>query len=423
MKSKRCRSVILFVVCSIWLTLSVYSYQSTTIILQLENSTIASGVAMNIIYRVVPCFVRKNNDINADRRLTLDTVLDVGQQEAETFAREMLSERNPAYNLMKKMHGMAIVWEHRYYGKSWHMKITTESQAHDMRYLTLEQSLNDVKIFAKRFRRPNLPKVEVHSAAVPWVFVGGDYAGLRAVRMRQLHPDTIFASYAATAPLLANLDWKGPSELLPKFMNAVGLDSCVEMIEGAIKLLDYILSQEDQDDALKVKEKFLGPAAKTGSNEQFVGIVEAFASIWISAANFDPHKSGYMADFCKFVSLTPEEIRKSRNPRARYWPRTRDWIVLLKWAQHPFIAWQANFQPFLKAAYSGEVQVNYKLGAKLEDMDAISREWQACTEIGVYIVLCYVKFREVLTVFSELGSRSCSIHFQVSHNQVRFIAV
>ena len=204
--------------------------------------------------------------------------------------------------------------------------------------------------------------------------------------MRQLHPETIFASYAATAPLLATLDWKGPSELLPKFMKAVGLDKCVGMIEGAIKLLDHILSQENQD-ALKIKEMFLGPAARTGSNEHFVGIVEAFASIWLSAANFDPHKFGHMADFCKSISLTPEEFQKSEDPRARYWPRTAYWIALLKWAQHPFIAWRAKSQPFLEATYSGEGQLDYKLGAKLEDMDAISREWQACTEIGVYCVV------------------------------------
>ncbi len=103
-------------------------------------------------------------------------------------------------------HGLGIVWEHRYYGKSLPRGMRLkESKEADFKYLTTEQALLDVVYFAKTFSRPGkeFAGIDLTPKKTPWIFVRCSYPGSRAALMRVAYPDTIFASYAASAPVQA----------------------------------------------------------------------------------------------------------------------------------------------------------------------------------------------------------------------------
>ena len=69
------------------------------------------------------------------------------------------------------------------------------------KYLTIEQSLEDVVYFANHFQPQGLeqhwPQLKPNKS--PWIFVGGSYPGARAAWIRDSHPDTIYASWASSA--------------------------------------------------------------------------------------------------------------------------------------------------------------------------------------------------------------------------------
>jgi len=67
-----------------------------------------------------------------------------------------------------------------------------------MRFLTMEAALKDVEVFANQFEWKDHV---MNPKKIPWVLVGGSYAGQRAAMLREFYPDTFYAAYASSAPL------------------------------------------------------------------------------------------------------------------------------------------------------------------------------------------------------------------------------
>jgi hypothetical protein len=128
--------------------------------------------------------------------------------------------------LARQYHGIGILWEHRYYGKSlpfaavrvsgvpdtpfhWthaqELNQTGNWTAEQWSFLTVTQALEDVVFFASNFTPSASAGVALafpealHAANTPWVFVGGSYPGVRAALLRVRNPGTIFASWASSA--------------------------------------------------------------------------------------------------------------------------------------------------------------------------------------------------------------------------------
>jgi hypothetical protein len=97
-----------------------------------------------------------------------------------------------------------IIQEHRYYGASTPFPINNSTPSSAFRYLTTEQALADVSIFAWRFNMTSLPLANLTPGGTPWIFIGGSYSGIRAALMRNLYPETIHASWASSAPIQVN---------------------------------------------------------------------------------------------------------------------------------------------------------------------------------------------------------------------------
>ena len=122
--------------------------------------------------------------------------------------------------LAKRYKGLAILWEHRFYGESLPFpvnvcdlplpflpmsahRIQENTTAEQWRFLTTDQALEDVVYFANAFTHD--ARI-FHPSSTPWVWVGGSYPGVRGALLRQRNPETIFAAWASSAPVHAQVD-------------------------------------------------------------------------------------------------------------------------------------------------------------------------------------------------------------------------
>lgn len=145
-------------------------------------------------------------------------------------AAAMLAELDGQTGIMqlaKRYRGLAIGWEHRYFGNSLPFPLGfrngsitdphTCSQVgrnctHEpvnapdsYKYLTIDQALEDAVYFAHNFRLYNVD-YPLSPEKTPWIWIGGSYPGARAAFIRQRNPETFFASWASSAPVQSRLD-------------------------------------------------------------------------------------------------------------------------------------------------------------------------------------------------------------------------
>lgn len=83
---------------------------------------------------------------------------------------------------------LLILWEHRFYGTSMpnmtsDMQFEPEQLESYLTYLTVEQAMEDVSVFARSFSYPGLPSVDLTPGVVPWVFVGGRSSAISRTRV------------------------------------------------------------------------------------------------------------------------------------------------------------------------------------------------------------------------------------------------
>ncbi|KAJ7880338.1 peptidase S28 [Mycena olivaceomarginata] len=146
-------------------------------------------------------------------------LFDSGEQNAEPLLPYYLQEYHglsAVMRLAKRYRGIAFLWEHRYYGDSQPFPVNENTTAAQWKYLNTEQALQDVVFFADSFPKtsghaanassghPNA--LPIHPSVVPWVWLGGSYPGVRGALLRQRNPETIFAAWASSAPVQAQVD-------------------------------------------------------------------------------------------------------------------------------------------------------------------------------------------------------------------------
>lgn len=81
------------------------------------------------------------------------------------------------------------------------MENTTADQ---WQFLTTEQALEDIVYFANSFALSK--STDIHPSKTPWIMLGGSYPGVRASFMRIRNPEVIYASWASSAPVHAQVD-------------------------------------------------------------------------------------------------------------------------------------------------------------------------------------------------------------------------
>ncbi|KAJ7695072.1 serine carboxypeptidase S28-domain-containing protein [Mycena rosella] len=143
-------------------------------------------------------------------------LFDSGEQNAEPLLPYYLQEYHglsAVMQLAKRYRGIAFLWEHRFYGDSLPFPVNENTTADQWQYLNTEQALEDVVFFADSFPTTAINSssidptlLAIHPSSVPWVFLGGSYPGVRGALLRQRNPSTIFASWASSAPVQAQVD-------------------------------------------------------------------------------------------------------------------------------------------------------------------------------------------------------------------------
>ena len=116
-------------------------------------------------------------------------------------------------NLAQRFHGIAVVFEHRFYGKSRPFQADNSStvaiDGYDAyKYLNLEQALEDVVYFAKHFQPADLDTYWslLKPTRTPWIWLRGSYPGIRGAILRVRNPEIIFATWASSAPTQATVN-------------------------------------------------------------------------------------------------------------------------------------------------------------------------------------------------------------------------
>ncbi|KAJ7743079.1 serine carboxypeptidase S28-domain-containing protein [Mycena metata] len=146
-------------------------------------------------------------------------LFDSGEQNAEPLLPYYLQEYHglsAVMQLAKRYRGIAFLWEHRYYGDSQPFPVNENTTAAQWQYLNTEQALQDVIFFAESFPKTSTHAVNtsassptslpIHPDSAPWVWLGGSYPGIRGALLRQRNPSTIFAAWASSAPVEAQVD-------------------------------------------------------------------------------------------------------------------------------------------------------------------------------------------------------------------------
>ncbi|KAF7317945.1 Peptidase S28 [Mycena kentingensis (nom. inval.)] len=135
---------------------------------------------------------------------------DSGEQNAEPLVPYYLQELHglsAVMRLAKRYRGVAVLWEHRYYGASLPFAVNGNTTAAEWAYLNTEQALEDVVFFANSFpKHGSHSGLPIHPSVVPWIFLGGSYPGMRAAFLRKRNPEIVFAAWASSAPVQAQVD-------------------------------------------------------------------------------------------------------------------------------------------------------------------------------------------------------------------------
>ncbi|KAJ3574762.1 hypothetical protein NP233_g1547 [Leucocoprinus birnbaumii] len=152
-------------------------------------------------------------------------VFDSGEQDAAPLLPYYLQEYHglsAVMRLAKRYRGLAILWEHRFYGASLPFPVNRNTTGDQWQFLNTEQALEDFIFFANSFSKSsavanssnqtsilhenNPLSLPVHPSTTPWVFLGGSYPGIRASFLRIRNPEVVFASWASSAPVQAEVD-------------------------------------------------------------------------------------------------------------------------------------------------------------------------------------------------------------------------
>ncbi|TFK48520.1 peptidase S28 [Heliocybe sulcata] len=303
-------------------------------------------------------------------------LFDSGEQNAEPLLPYYLQEYHglsATMRLAKRYGGIAVLWEHRYYGDSQPFPVNENTTAAEWQFLTTEQALEDVVYFANRFTHPTVSPNILHPSTAPWIWLGGSYPGVRGALLRVRNPETIFATWASSAPVEAQVDMASYYKAAERSLTR----NCSADWVAVTKYVDGTLGGGDRAAADQMKYRLLfaemsGPGGDT-SGAQNLTLEQAANATNLQAAGIlmDPlsfyQYYGFQASLLPFCNIL----------------ETQNYT-------------QAPMEAGLAATYGIEVAFRaFLTGLAETDYDAIpgspddpvqdrSWMWQYCSEYGFY---------------------------------------
>ena len=185
--------------------------------------------------------------------------------------------------------------EYRYYGESLPFPVNGRTTKEQWQFLTVEQALEDIIYFAQRFSFPHpqyhYASSRPHPAVTPWVFIGGSYSGNRAAYLRIRNPETIYASWASSAPVQGQIDmssyWQAAERALPR--------NCSNDWVAVTKYVDGVFTYGSAQEIHDLKSRimaaeFTGPGGDMTLLEKYryLSIVDQFSTAKVAYYLMDP---------------------------------------------------------------------------------------------------------------------------------------
>ncbi|ETW78603.1 serine protease [Heterobasidion irregulare TC 32-1] len=300
-------------------------------------------------------------------------LFDSGEQNAEPLLPYYLQEYHglsAVMRLAKRYKGLAILWEHRFYGESLPFPVNENTTAEQWRFLTTDQALEDVVYFANAFIHNART---FHPSSTPWVWVGGSYPGVRGALLRQRNPETIFAAWASSAPVHAQVDMASYYAAAERSLTR----NCSADWVAVTRHVDGVLRSGNASAAIEVKFALLkallsGPGGNTTGAQNLTKSQAAAtsdvnaASILMEALNFYQYY-GFEASVLPFCNIV-ETRNFSSDPVEAGLAAT--------------LGVDAAFKAFL----TGIAEIDYDSIPGVPDDPVTDRSWmwQYCSEYGFY---------------------------------------
>ncbi|KAI8374891.1 serine carboxypeptidase S28-domain-containing protein [Blakeslea trispora] len=149
-------------------------------------------------------------------------------------------------DLARRLNGIVVVMEHRFYGKS---MPAPDFSAKSLATLTTKQALEDMAHFIQFMKLPNLDIELPPAPETKYIVYGGSYSGNLAAWMRQKYPHLVFAAVPSSAPVQMSYNYYQYFDPIIKY----GPKHCIEAIRSAVLYVDHVLFSpfKEQKDALK----------------------------------------------------------------------------------------------------------------------------------------------------------------------------
>ncbi|KAJ5819597.1 hypothetical protein N7474_005188 [Penicillium riverlandense] len=306
-------------------------------------------------------------------------VYDVGETSAQSSAMAYLAANKASFfsEILKEFNGMGIVWEHRYYGESLPFPISNSTPPEHFKYLTTEQALADIPYFAQNFTRNGQ---QLSPDTTPWVMVGGSYSGIRSAFTRDQYPDTIFASYASSAPVEARIDMSIYFDQVYAGMVGYGHENCTKDIKAALEYIDGELSR-DETSAANIKTAFFGAGAEENNNGDFSAALAGIYGYW--QAYGMGGGEGSLGSFCEWLETDPD-TNSTAGPEGFAASRGNEYAAM-RYASWPIFTQLVNFNYNTNCdGLNMTLPLSCVLNPPSTNPDDISWTWQFCSEWGYF---------------------------------------
>lgn len=195
--------------------------------------------------------------------------------------------------------------------------------------------------------------------------------------MRKFYPDTIYASYASSAPVEARVDMSVYFEPVVRGLKAYGFGNCTADVNAAITYMDKLM--DDPKKAATLKNKVLGRNAANNSNGAFATALNVIFYLWQSYG-VEGGETG-LRYFCDWIETDPST---NKTAPAEGWAKSKGpQFVVDRWASWPQFAPLVN--DYLYSDCEGPGVTNGTapkcfLDEKTQDPAGISWTWQYCSK-------------------------------------------
>ncbi|CAO3668619.1 unnamed protein product [Rhizopus microsporus] len=188
--------------------------------------------------------------------------------------------------LAKRLQGIIVVMEHRFYGLS---LPNSELTAKTLETLTTAQALEDIASFIRELKIPNFDIDLPPAPETKYIVYGGSYSGNLAAWMRLKYPDIVFAAVPSSAPVEMRFNYYDYFEPIRKY----GPKHCVEAIQSVVLFIDHILFSPFEKAKINLKRRFGAEDLK--HDDDFAELLSSPLGLWQAMT---PESNPFEEKFC-----------------------------------------------------------------------------------------------------------------------------